>query len=166
MGKVDEDLDRAEYVLARWALEDNLPLLGICRGIQLINVVAGGTLYQDLQAQCPNVLRHAWSPSQYPRDHRAHTVRIQPGSRLATVLYPYADDTLPALPVNSRHHQALKDVASGFSVTARALDGVIEGIENENAPFIVGVQWHPESLAASDRQMLALFEAFVQAARH
>jgi putative glutamine amidotransferase len=159
LGEVNDALDEAELVLTRWALEDDLPLLGICRGIQTLNVAASGSLYQDLPAQLPGALQHRFSPPHYPRDHRGHSVHIEPGSRLAHVFG--AID----LPVNSRHHQAVKDVAPGFVVTAQAPDGVIEGIEKPDALFCVGVQWHPESLAASDPQMLALFEAFVQAAK-
>jgi putative glutamine amidotransferase len=158
LGEVDDALDAAELVLTRWALEEDLPLLGICRGIQTLNVAAGGSLYQDLPAQFPGALQHRFSPPEYPRDHRGHTVHIQAGSRLAQVL-----ETLD-LPVNSRHHQAVKEAAPGFVVAARAPDGVIEGLEKPGARFCVGVQWHPESLAAGDPQMLALFEAFVQAA--
>jgi putative glutamine amidotransferase len=157
LGAVDAALDEAELLLARWALEDHLPLLGICRGIQLINVAAGGSLYQDLSAQFPGALQHRFSPPEYPRDHPGHPVHILPDSRLSQVL---GLDLL----VNSRHHQAVKDVALEFVVTARAPDGVIEGIEKPDAPFSVGVQWHSESIAASDPQALALFQAFVQAA--
>jgi putative glutamine amidotransferase len=159
LGKVEGPLDEAELVLARWALADGLPLLGVCRGIQTLNVAAGGTLYQDLPSQYPGALRHSCSPPDYPRQHRAHAVHVEPGSRLATILN--AHETM----VNSRHHQAVKDLAPGFVVSARAPDGVIEGIEGEDERFAVGIQWHPESLAADDPQMLALFQALVRAAR-
>lgn len=160
LGQVDSSLDEAELVLARWALADQMPLLAICRGIQLLNVAAGGSLYQDLPAQFPGALSHACSAPDYPRDHRAHAVHIVPGSRLAAIF------GTPELMTNSRHHQAVKDPAPGFAVTARAPDGVIEGIEKADAPFVVGVQWHPESMAAADPQMLALFKAFVAASQH
>jgi putative glutamine amidotransferase len=159
LGRVDADLDEAELVLARWALQDDLPTLAICRGIQLINVAAGGSLYQDLPAQFPGALRHAFPAPEYPRDHRAHPVHVEPGTRLVVAL------GTRKLEVNSRHHQAIKELAPGFAITARAPDGVIEGIEKEDATFVVGVQWHPESLAADDPRMLALFEAFVGACR-
>ena len=157
LGRGDDELDETEFVLARWALEDGLPTLAICRGIQLINVAAGGSLYQDLPAQFPGALRHACPAPEYPRDHRAHSVYIEPGTRLAAAL------GAQEIEVNSRHHQAVKDLAPGFTITARAPDGVIEGIEQEDAPFVVGVQWHPESLAVDDTRMLALFQAFVGA---
>jgi putative glutamine amidotransferase len=159
LGQVDPALDQAELILAQWALEERLPVLAVCRGIQLINVAAGGTLYQDLPAQLPGALPHACGAPTYPRDFRAHTVHIEPGSRLAKVMGTTECKT------NSRHHQAVQDVAPGFVVTARAPDGVIEGIEHQEAPFVVGVQWHPESLAERDPQMLALFEALVEASQ-
>lgn len=158
LGKVDDALDQAEMTLARWALADGVPVLGICRGIQTLNVAAGGSLYQDLPSQFSGALRHACSPPDYPRTHRAHAVHVEPGSRLAGILD--AQETM----VNSRHHQAVKNLAPGFVVSARAPDGVIEGIESEDGRFAVGVQWHPESLAADEPQMLAIFEALVRAA--
>ena len=159
LGQVDDPLDQAELVLARWALEDRFPVLAICRGIQLINVAAGGTLYQDLPTLLPGALPHACNAPTYPRAYRAHALRIDPDSRIAATL------GATECRVNSRHHQAVKDAAPAFAITARAPDGVIEGIEHREAPFIVGVQWHPESLAAGDPQMLALFEALVDASR-
>jgi putative glutamine amidotransferase len=180
LGKVSDALDEAELALTHWALEDGLPLFGVCRGIQLINVAAGGSLYQDLPTQFPGALRHRFAPSKYPREHRGHLVHVQLDSRLARALVgaklASAASKLGGLEVavNSRHHQAVKDVAPGFRVTARAPDGVIEGLEIEaldleepqkgQTPFVVGVQWHPENLAASDPQMLGLFQAFVEAA--
>ena len=157
LGGVDDELDEAELVLARWALEDGRPTLAICRGIQLINVAAGGSLYQDLPAQYPGALRHAYPTPEYARDHRAHPIHVEAGTQLVAAM------GTQQLEVNSRHHQAVKDLAPGFAITARAPDGVIEGIEEQDAPFVVGVQWHPESLTANDTRMLALFEAFVKA---
>lgn len=159
LGQVDHALDETELMLARWALEDDLPVLAICRGIQLINVAAGGSLYQDLPTQFPGALPHACSAPDYPRTYRAHLVHVQQGTRLADALNAAECWT------NSRHHQAVRDVAPGFAVTARAPDGVIEAIEHAEASFIVGVQWHPESLANSDPQMLSIFQAHVAACR-
>lgn len=152
LGRVDDALDEAELVLARWALTDRLPTLGICRGIQLINVAAGGTLYQDIPAQLANALPHSCPNTPY-----AHEVHIEPDSGLAAILGTLRCRT------NSRHHQAVKDLAPGFVVTARTSDGVIEGIVRSGTPFFVGVQWHPENLAPTDPQMLALFQAFTRA---
>jgi len=159
LGQVDGLLDEAELVFARWALQDCFPTLAICRGIQLINVAAGGTLYQDIPTQLPDAFPHACNAPTYPRDYRPHIVHLKGSSRLALAI------GATECKVNSRHHQSLRDLASGFVVTAQAPDGVIEGIEHQKARFIVGVQWHPESLAEKDPQMLALFEAFVEACR-
>jgi len=159
LGRVDEALDEVELILARWALADNRPVFGVCRGIQVLNVAAGGTLYQDIPTQIPGAKPHSCSPPKYPRTQRVHTVQIEPGTRLAAALGTTECWT------NSRHHQAVKDVAPGFEVTAHAPDGIIEGFEKTDAPFIVGVQWHPENLTADDDQMLGLFRAFVDACR-
>lgn len=154
LGEVDDALDEAELILARWALADQIPILGICRGIQLLNVAAGGTLYQDISSLIPGALTHAC-----PDQPDAHIVHLQPGARLSAALGSTACYT------NSRHHQAVQDAAPGMIVTARAPDGIIEGIEKPDAPFIVGVQWHPENLAPVSPQMLGLFQAFVQASK-
>ena len=159
LGQVDEALDEAEFALARWALEDRMPVLAVCRGIQVINVVAGGSLYQDIPAQVPDGLCHACNAPEYPRSHRAHLVHVEQNTQLAAALGTLACWT------NSRHHQAVKDVAPGFVVTARAPDGVVEGIEHRDAPFVVGVQWHPENLAAGDPQQLGLFRGLIEASR-
>lgn len=158
LGQVNGPLDEAELVLARWALEEGFPTLGVCRGIQLLNVAAGGTLYQDLPTEFRDVSPHACSPPDYPREYRAHRVRIEPGSLVAEAM------GVTECRTNSRHHQAVKDLAPGFRITARADDGVIEAVEHTEAPFILGVQWHPESLAEADPQMLGLFAALVRAA--
>jgi putative glutamine amidotransferase len=135
-----------------------VPLLAICRGIQVLNVALGGTLYQDLQAQAPEAERHSWSPG-YPRDYIAHAVSIGPQTRLARIVG--ADP----LPVNSFHHQAIKDVAPGLTVTARAPDQIIEAVEANGQAFVVGVQWHPEGLARDDVRAQRLFDAQVKACR-
>jgi putative glutamine amidotransferase len=159
LGRVDEALDRAELLLARWALDEGMPLFGICRGIQVLNVAAQGTLYQDLPAQCPGVGPHACNPPEYPRGSRPHAVEIAPHSHIARAI------GATRCMVNTRHHQAVKDVAPGFAITARAPDGVIEGIERPAGALAFGVQWHPENLAADDPQMLGLFALLVEAAR-
>lgn len=154
LGKVDLVLDEVELLLARWVLEDRLPMLGICRGIQLLNVAAGGTLFQDIPALIPGAMAHAC-----PDQPDAHSVEIEAGTRLSAAL------GVTACRTNSRHHQAVQDVAPGMVVTARAPDGVIEGLEMPAARFIVGVQWHPENLAATSAQMRGLFRAFVEACK-
>ena len=159
LGRVDPALDRVELLMARWALDEGMPVFGVCRGIQVLNVAAGGTLYQDLPAQQPDAVPHACRPPEYPRGSPAHPVEITPGSHIARAM------GVTRCGVNSRHHQAVKDVAPGFAVTARAPDGVIEGIERTTGAPAYGVQWHPENLAARDTQMLGLFRRLVEAAR-
>ena len=158
LGDVDPERDRVELLLLRWAFEDDLPVLAICRGIQMLNVAAGGTLYQDIAAQCPWAVRHNYYRS-WPRDHRAHQVGIERGTRLFHLL------GTPRVAVNSMHHQAVKDLAPGFQVSARAEDGLIEGIESLEHSFMLGVQWHPEVLAHQDPVMQRLFDGFVEAVR-
>ncbi len=151
--------DAYELDLVRGALERDLPVLAICRGIQLLNVAAGGTLIQDIPSERPSDVRHK---VREPKDSKIHDVRLVPGSRLARVF-----ETTPGgmtFPVNSRHHQAVKDVAPGFVVSATAPDGIIEGIERPGATFCLGVQWHPEDFWRTG-EFSEIFTAFVDAAR-
>ena len=157
-GKPDEARDRVELMLARWALAEGLPVLGICRGIQVINVAAGGTLYQDIASQSPGSLKHDYWPD-HPRNHLAHQVTVNGDSQLAAILGQRR------VGVNSMHHQAVKDLAPSFRVVARASDGLIEAIEDHDHPFALGVQWHPEELVEDAPPMRRLFEEFVSAAR-
>ena len=163
---VDPARDRFELALTRRALTDGLPLLAICRGIQVLNVAAGGSLIQHIPSECPGALAHA-TPSSLPPNHVAHVVTVAPGSRLAAALGLGADASQDpaAVPVNSRHHQAVERVADGYDVVARAPDGVIEGIERRGAGWVVGVQWHPENMTPADPRMASLFGAFIQACR-
>lgn len=153
---IDQLRDETELTLLRWALEDGKPILGVCRGVQALNVAAGGTLVQDLTAQRPGVLRHQYYPEK-PREYLAHTVETVRGARLADILGPSAT-------VNSFHHQAVEQVAPVLRAAAFAPDGVIEAIEHPERPFVVGVQWHPESLIDTDPAMRHLFAAFVESA--
>lgn len=160
LGQVDAARDTAELALTRWALAADLPILGICRGIQLLNVAAGGSLYQHIPAQLPQAGRHDFKLAESTWERPTHRVRVQPGSRLARVLD--ADE----LPTNSFHHQAVKRVADGFQAVAWAIaDGVIEGIEHPARRFALAVQWHPEGMFRSDPHARRIFEAFVKAAR-
>ncbi len=157
LSSVDPPRDRVELLLARQAVSDDLPLLAICRGHQVLNVALGGTLYQDIVTQTPQALRHNFHP-EYPYNYLGHEVRIEPGTHLADIL------GAGRLGVNSFHHQSAKDVARGFRVTASAPDGVVEAIEARDKRFVIGVQWHPEELVADDPRMKHLFEAFVSEA--
>lgn len=151
----DPRRDEFELALACQALSQQIPVLGICRGVQVLNVAAGGTLVQDLPSERSSAPNHRVTA---PVDQIAHNVSISPGSRLASLV---GDGTVP---VNSRHHQAVKNVAPGFHIVAAAPDGVIEGIERPDLPFCVGVQWHPENFWRSG-QFASLFDGFIDAAR-
>ena len=155
---VDEQRDRTELALARWALAEGLPLLAICRGIQVLNVAAGGTLIQDIPTQLPHPLSHSTIAGR-PMDTVLHTVQVAAGSRLAELV------GAGELGVNSAHHQAARVVGTGLVVTARAPDGVIEGLEAPGHPFCVGVQWHPEAMVASHPVMRHLLEGLARAAQ-
>jgi len=154
-GTPSPERDEVELTLTRWAIDEGMPVLAICRGIQVLNVALGGSLYQDIQAQVPGAERHQWSPG-YPRDYIAHTISISPQTQLARIV-----GTNP-LPVNSFHHQAIREVAPGLTVTAHAPDQIIEAVEADGHPFAVGVQWHPEGLAGGDIRAQQLFEALVK----
>jgi putative glutamine amidotransferase len=158
--KPDPERDWTDLTLVRWALADHKPVLGICRGIQTINVAAGGTLYQDIQRQRPEAIKHDYFSisGNYPRDLLVHEVRIRPDSRLRSILGQ------EAMVVNSLHHQGIRRLAPGLVPTAHAPDGLIEGIERDNGQFLVGVQWHPEELTEKDPAQVRLFMAFLEAA--
>ncbi len=150
--------DFTELNITRWAAADDKPLFGICRGCQVANVALGGTLYRDILTEYPhnNGIDHdLWG--KFPRHHVAHTVAIKPSTRLAAVV----GESTP--PVNSMHHQAVRNLPSNLIVSATSPDGVIEGIEIPDARFFVGVQWHPEELTEYSEPMRRLFKAFVDA---
>jgi putative glutamine amidotransferase len=155
--EIDPDRDRVELQLTRRAVEDRKPIFGICRGAQVFNVALGGTLYQDLPSERPSGLRHANPFPEFPREHLAHSLKVEEESQLARLL------GAPIVSVNSRHHQAVKEVAPGVDVSARAPDGVIEALELPAHPFALAVQWHPENLQHLP-EMRALFEKFVETA--
>ena len=158
LGTVDPRRDANELALVAEARARDLPVFAICRGIQLLNVAFGGTLIQDLPSQRPGKIDHD-PPS--PRDRRSHRVTINEASRLAQIL---GETRFEA---NSFHHQAVDAVGEGLVATARAPDGVIEGLESADSEvWIVAVQWHPEELALdTDAADLKLFTALVSAAR-
>jgi putative glutamine amidotransferase len=157
--EVDPVRDAYELALTREALQRDLPLFAICRGLQVLNVAAGGTLIQDLPSQHGTTVPHAVTTT--PRT-LAHRVYVAPGTRLSETLRDRLNDR-SEIDVNSRHHQAVKETASGFVVSATAEDGVIEAIEQPNAAFCLGVQWHPENFWQTG-DFRALFEALVRAA--
>ena len=153
---IDPDRDRTEIHLVKTAVMEGLPFLGICRGLQVINVALGGTLFTHIENQLPQALKHDYYPN-WPRNHLPHAVNIESESQLAAIL----GTTLPE--VNSLHHQGVRDLASGLRATAFAPDGLIESFELPDHAFGLAVQWHPEWLLEY-ASMRALFSAFVEAA--
>lgn len=157
LGAPDKERDRTELLLTRWALAAGMPLLGVCRGVQVINVVCGGTLYQDIHSQRPDLDKHDYFPPSYERYRVTHQVRIEPDSRLAGALGTSHE-------VNSMHHQGIDRLGRGLRVVGRAEDGLPEAVEMPALPFVVGVQWHPEELAKTDQHSKSLFYQFIRAA--
>ena len=154
---VDSVRDQYDLLILRLATDRQLPVMGICRGHQLINVFFGGTIYQDINSQKPGVLKHSQS---MPRTQASHSVKITDGTKLSKIL-----DGAETLQVNSFHHQAVKDVAPEFVSSAVAPDGINEGIEHPERD-IFSVQWHPEGFASvDDEQALKLFRYEVENAR-
>ena len=153
--------DEFEIALVNGARAQQLPLFAICRGIQVLNVACGGTLVQDIPAQINGALNHSLTVPPNSPYSLAHEVWVEKDSVLSKLM----GDRLTAdtCEVNSRHHQAVKDVAKGFRVGATAPDGVIEAIEDPAARFCLGVQWHPENFWRTG-EFRALFEGFLEAA--
>ena len=151
--------DEFEMALGRAALRKRIPLLAICRGMQVLNVAMGGTLVQDIASQIPGALTHSVPE---PRFAIAHEVWVSKGSKLSALMADHMEDG-ETCHVNSRHHQSVKQAAPGFEVTATSPDGVIEAMEKSDAPFCVAVQWHPENFWRTG-EFRALFEGLVEAA--
>jgi len=152
--------DALEIDLTRWAIEERVPLLAVCRGLQVLNVALGGSLHQDVSSEPGSPLDHSQTTLQETaRSVATHQVKVKDGSRLAGILGALEVD------VNSFHHQAIKRLGRGLRDVAWAPDSIIEGVELGDARFVVGVQWHPEELVGHDRAARALFEALVAQAR-
>ncbi|MGA7989661.1 MAG: gamma-glutamyl-gamma-aminobutyrate hydrolase family protein [Candidatus Dormiibacterota bacterium] len=154
--EVDPELDRAEMLLAQWALDDDKPLLAICRGAQVLNVLLGGTLWQDVGTM------RATEHDHYPQSTRGevtHRIDVEPASRLHAIAGGGVVD------VNSMHHQAVRDLGRDLVVSARAHDGLVEAVEHPGRRFVVGVQCHPEELYLERAWAERLFLDFVAATR-
>ena len=148
------EVDAAEFTLLRWALADGLPVLAICRGIQVLNVALGGTLYQDIHVEGATARPHDCEP----RDSLVHGLDLEPSSLLARSI------GATHVEVNSLHHQAVRDLAPSLRAVGRSDDGLIEGVERPGDGFVVGIQAHPEELAPQHEWARKLFEALVEAA--
>ena len=152
LGKIKSERTEFELEITDQALKRDLPILGICGGAQVINVVSGGSLYQDIPTQLsdPGACEHSSKNSQ-----GAHPIRVEPGTCLFKIV------KRSRLKVNTSHHQAMKRIGRGLIVNAIADDGVIEGIESTSHEFVLGVQWHPEVLATRQSHQRSIFTSFV-----
>ncbi len=158
IGGIEPRRDSHEVALAKKVISElRIPVLGICRGSQVLNVAMGGTLYQDLRLERPDGMNHTLTSA--PKHYPTHTVAIKPNSRLHAI---FQTETLA---VNSLNHQAVKELGQGFEETMTAPDGVIEGIEMTGERFVVAVQWHPEMMIDRNPEYLVLFEAFVNSCK-
>lgn len=155
LGRIAPTRDIVELALCRAALAAGTPILGICRGLQVLCVAAGGTLLQDIPTQVMGAVKHRQLA---PRWYGSHDIDIEPGTRLAAL---WGDGPHR---VNSFHHQAVDLVPSDFRVAATAPDGVIEALEHLGGAYALGVQWHPEEMVAVTPNAIKLFEDFVAAA--
>ena len=157
LGATDADRDLTEMPLIRAALVQDIPIFAICRGLQALNIVLGGTLYQDLPTEHPSLITHQQTLRHVPRSQTVHNIAIAPESRLAGIVGP------DPMPVNSLHHQAIFQLAPGLEITARAADGVVEAMEMPDMRYVVAVQFHPEETAPHDDRSRRLFRAFIEA---
>jgi gamma-glutamyl-gamma-aminobutyrate hydrolase PuuD len=163
LGRVNTARDEMEFAALAAAFERSIPILGICRGCQVLNVHMGGSLYQDIDTQHPGELMHR---QREPWNSRTHEATIESGSQLARIL------GTERLCINSFHHQAIKNVAPGLRVTAHADDGLVEAVEANDQPWVIGVQWHPERHEATapetdpDRLLFNDFRRAVVARAH
>lgn len=155
LGDIMPKRDTFDMKLLKYALEMKKPVLGICRGEQVINVNGGGSLYQDLSLMDGSYIKHN---QKHLSSVPTHTVVLKPGSRLRNIIGK------EEITVNSFHHLAVRDVAPGYSVAAEAKDGVIEAIEKDGEDFVIGVQWHPEMMSETSYDMKKIFRAFVDEA--
>lgn len=155
----DPDRDAFELQAIPKVLEKDMPMLGICRGIQTINVALGGSLYQDLPTEVEDAQQHRQHKEGKLRDERSHDVEIEPGTNILRDI-----SGASRLTVNSFHHQAIKSVSQRARTIARSDDGIVEGIDIPEMTFGLAVQWHPEMLAADYDDQAAIFRAFVGAA--
>lgn len=149
--------DKTELALICLAMAAKKPILGVCRGAQILNISQGGDIYQDIPSQFPQEFPICHDQPFY-YDIPAHHVAVEPGTLLAEIA---GKDTLE---VNSMHHQAVRKLAPGLIASAHAPGGLIECVEKPDYPFLIGVQWHPEYLWQNDEAAARLFQAFVDAA--
>ena len=153
-GKVIPKRDEFELKLLKKAVEKNKPILGICRGAQLINVYYNGTLKQHIDDHKDGLNHHALI--KFPRWYKAHEVNVEKDSHIEKIF------NKNKIMTNSLHHQAIEEVGDELTVTARASDGIVEGVEDKSKDFLVGVQWHPEMMFFKHEEQTKVFEYFVK----
>lgn len=158
LGIVDPKRDKFESAIIREVLKLNKPILGVCKGCQMLNIVGGGDMYQDIYSQIEgNLLQHNQNA---PSDHGSHFVEVLEGSLLHQLV------GLNKIKVNSRHHQANRKMGENFIVSGKASDGVVEAIESKQHPFVLGLQWHPENMVAvQDEVSQKIYKGFINACR-
>ena len=153
IGEIKEERTAFEMAMAKHALDKDMPVLGICAGMQLLNVLSGGTLYQDIPTQLKDAINHQQKKT---RENASHSIKVTDNSKLFRII------NNKSTMVNSTHHQAVKDVGKGLIANAAAEDGIVEGIESINHRFVIAVQWHPEALYKKSRDAEALFKEFIK----
>lgn len=153
-GEINPDRDELDLLACELALTRDLPILGICRGAQVLNVALGGTLVQDIPSQIKNPIKH-WQKA--PNWYATHAVVVQPTSLLEKIL------RTTEIRVNSYHHQSIGRVGKGLEVVATAPDGVVEAVESSEHRFVLGLQWHPELMEEHYHSAQKIFQHFVQA---
>ncbi|ODG93145.1 MULTISPECIES: gamma-glutamyl-gamma-aminobutyrate hydrolase family protein [Bacillaceae] len=154
IGFFKTDRDEFELTLFHAVRKTGKPIFGVCRGLQLINVACGGTLIQDIETHCSHMMRHEQT---VPRSLPFHTVSIRE-SKLHEII------GTNEIKVNSLHHQAIDELGDGLVITARSNDGIIEAIEGSDDPYLVAVQWHPESMSEKHETMQRLFDTLIKTA--
>lgn len=153
-GEISPLRDSFEISLCKLAIQNKLPILGICRGMQVLNIALGGTIYQDISVQTNSTLKHS---QQAPRSYGTHSIEVKNHTLLSS-LWEKEKTT-----VNSFHHQAVALLGDGFQICAKSQDGLTEAIEHTKNPFTLGVQWHPEAMKTKEQKKL--FYAFIKAAK-
>ncbi|MEL7623072.1 MAG: gamma-glutamyl-gamma-aminobutyrate hydrolase family protein [Clostridiales bacterium] len=156
LGSLCPPRDAFEIALYRLASAADMPMFGVCRGMQIMNIAAGGSIYQDLYAQLPKAGCH--SQKDLPGEFAFHSIGLSPGCKMAQLL------GAEKLAVNSFHHESVKDTAPGYRISAAAPDGVIEGMESQTLTYSLAVQWHPEYMYGKSPLFGRLYSSFVEAA--
>lgn len=156
LGKLIPERDDFEIKLYQKGEKLDLPMLGVCRGYQIMNVASGGSLYQDIYIQREKTIGH--NPKNIPVDCEFHTINISKNTKLYNIF------NTDVIKTNSFHHQAIKNVARNYKVSAVAQDGIIEAIESELLTFAIGVQWHPEDMIKSNDKFNSIYKALIEAA--